>query len=867
MDTILYSKITKLDKKTEKINTAVKYNIVPYDYEWVIGSLNVDGSETSSSSRIRSEYIRVVGSEIITLSGNEKCLGVHFYASLKEHISYTSWDDGNVCIVPEGTGFIRILIRKTTTNSTITTNDIRTQVARCTITTYANCDELMNASEKVGNAEEITPIVIEGLNFVNNATEYTTASNYNTAYFPVKKGRPYLISCGPSSAQSSDAYFRFVFTENIPANGVGGTQIESLQASNEQIVTIENVPSQDGYLSLSYSKSVASLATIYITRINGLFSDFANLKDYIKWRGYHTLQPSEFTQGSIYEGKLYPTNTSCIATKDFHEVVEGEKVIIFNDLDTVGAWNIRITWYDASKNYLSQEGYKRDSRWYIPDDCKYYKFSISHLANKSDSSAEPTTPSALLLHPIQIANSMQLDAGTTDCKRLNDAEYDEIENTGYGYLHGDFILGTLYNGGIISNRSNRGRIVSKNIFRFDRDVALIPDEGYRFGLYFYDDSEEYVGGNGGFQPEPYIIPEGQRFRIAIQKGESAPTVCADIVEYIRAIKVSTKTHEIISKVIGETNLRKTTITGLNCPSSTRTYETSSNYITDYYYVDAGVQYNIGITMEAAAYVRYVFSDEVPANGVDGELIKELLYSAEETGSFIYTPDQKGYLGIVYHNSGPNEQVITARGIFNTKEDKKIPHGLKKIEYTGEPINPVHYFAAEYMFKLSDEVQMTGSPDGKNRTRQGATVYGDYLFVAYNGAEMITVYDMRTGKKVNNMTLYDTYQDGTHCNNLNFGYEKYDENDFFPLLYISGNATVGTCLVYRITVTEGVFAATLVQTITLPPLVEGETLNRHTLVDPVNKYLYIEGHTVAETRPTSDACKHRFVRFPLPTLAE
>ena len=200
------------------------------------------------------------------------------------------------------------------------------------------------------------------------------------------------------------------------------------------------------------------------------------------------------------------------------------------------------------------------------------------------------------------------------------------------------------------------------------------------------------------------------------------------------------------------------------------------------------------------------------------------------------------------------------------QSSRIPLNLKKYTYDGERIAIQKHVASEFLFDLTWEYPIIGD-DNKNRTRQGGTAYGDYLFVGYNGMENISVYDLRTGSHVYNIPISETYQTNFHCNNMNFGYEKYDPADEFPLLYIAANAADGYCDVYRIVKGENAWTATRVQRITLPELVSGQNRNRFCCVDKDYRYLYIEGTTSGTTGQFTDNDKHRFARYALPKLSE
>ncbi len=108
--------------------------------------------------------------------------------------------------------------------------------------------------------------------------------------------------------------------------------------------------------------------------------------------------------------------------------------------------------------------------------------------------------------------------------------------------------------------------------------------------------------------------------------------------------------------------------------------------------------------------------------------------------------------------------------------------------------------------------------------QDGALYGDYLF-RFQSDGFCRVFDARGLDNGNDTTLEVVGEfrlnpdDGIlpHSNAVVFGSEKWEETDEFPLLYSNvynnyqndRNRREGTCCVYRITHTHGVFDATLV----------------------------------------------------------
>ena len=124
------------------------------------------------------------------------------------------------------------------------------------------------------------------------------------------------------------------------------------------------------------------------------------------------------------------------------------------------------------------------------------------------------------------------------------------------------------------------------------------------------------------------------------------------------------------------------------------------------------------------------------------------------------------------------------------------------KYQGEKVSfKDNAFTSEVIGSLSSGVS----------SRQGGAVFGDYLFQFHNTLENIVVYNLKTKKNVQTLTL--TPISNHHAGSGGFGNEYYDSTDPFPILYISSmyeNRVYG----YRITGTEGSWAIETVQTITI-----------------------------------------------------
>lgn len=101
---------------------------------WELGAVNLNnGTEDSSTTRIRSPFIGILKNSVVELSGNAKCLIVLEYNSSKTYRSvHSDWNDGNKYTV-QNDGFIRIVVRKDTSNTTISSSDVATQAQRAKV--------------------------------------------------------------------------------------------------------------------------------------------------------------------------------------------------------------------------------------------------------------------------------------------------------------------------------------------------------------------------------------------------------------------------------------------------------------------------------------------------------------------------------------------------------------------------------------------------------------------------------------------------------------------------------------------------------------------------------------------------------------
>lgn len=123
--------------------------------------------------------------------------------------------------------------------------------------------------------------------------------------------------------------------------------------------------------------------------------------------------------------------------------------------------------------------------------------------------------------------------------------------------------------------------------------------------------------------------------------------------------------------------------------------------------------------------------------------------------------------------------------------------------------------------------------------QGADCHGDYLFQFVHSNSKVYIYNLEEKTLIDVAAL--SSNTNNHCNNVSFSNVYYNENDTFPLLYVSGSPseTYNHVQVYRIIRNEDKITLQKVQEIILPP---SSSKNQFywtgAVMDNKNNYMYI-----------------------------
>lgn len=160
------------------------------------------------------------------------------------------------------------------------------------------------------------------------------------------------------------------------------------------------------------------------------------------------------------------------------------------------------------------------------------------------------------------------------------------------------------------------------------------------------------------------------------------------------------------------------------------------------------------------------------------------------------------------------------------------------------------------------------------SHQSAARYRDYAFFVSKGRSRIGLFNLAEKKMVYTLNLKAVNGDTYHCNQCTFGVEKYEETDYFPLLYISQRAKSDErCFieVYRVfpLYNEDLsefdsFYIELIQTIYLPRMSSNNSLgNANCVIDASSNTMYTYSRNNNKKDENYNLCK--ITQFAIPDV--
>lgn len=219
------------------------------------------------------------------------------------------------------------------------------------------------------------------------------------------------------------------------------------------------------------------------------------------------------------------------------------------------------------------------------------------------------------------------------------------------------------------------------------------------------------------------------------------------------------------------------------------------------------------------------------------------------------------------NLNPNNILTYIQEISLPVVDFNNVIGLK-----GSVADGNNYFGEKIRFdnKYIHSVYASNSISG-----QSAAVYGDYLFIPKDKLTSISLYNLKEKRIVYTFNTGYTKDAIWHCNQSQFGIDKYDADDMFPLLWITvNNDENGRCswVAFRIipvlddeqNITS--FSIEQVQTIHLPAMTDENCLgNFNIAVDYDNKVFW--GYGRNNNQDAANNGFAHFAKFPIPALRD
>lgn len=167
-----------------------------------------------------------------------------------------------------------------------------------------------------------------------------------------------------------------------------------------------------------------------------------------------------------------------------------------------------------------------------------------------------------------------------------------------------------------------------------------------------------------------------------------------------------------------------------------------------------------------------------------------------------------------------------------------------------------------------------SSDGM--AHQSAACYGDYAFLISNKMINVSVFNMRNNTRIFDLRNQPPLGTGTiyHCNQACFGIQKYSEEDYFPLLYISQFQNKNNrCFiqVFRVLPTSAgtgqeftAFTFEKIQTIYFPVFTDENCLfYANAVIDTDNHFIYTYSYDRNSAAETYHLCKISKFNIPDP----
>lgn len=230
-----------------------------------------------------------------------------------------------------------------------------------------------------------------------------------------------------------------------------------------------------------------------------------------------------------------------------------------------------------------------------------------------------------------------------------------------------------------------------------------------------------------------------------------------------------------------------------------------------------------------------------------------------------------FIDLSKHNE-VNDSTATRKDGNNDNDGNDEDNGDKGDNNNSDPSTPTGILTSTKAYLYIDEI----STDGM--AHQSAACYGDYAFLISNKMINVRAFNMRNYSRIFDLKDQPPLGTGTiyHCNQACFGTQKYSEEDYFPLLYISQHQNKNNrsfIQVFRVLPTSAgsgqeftAFAFEKIQTIYFPILTDDNSLgNVNAVIDTDNHFIYTYSRNNNTAAGNYGKCK--ISKFNLPNALE
>lgn len=393
--------------------------------------------------------------------------------------------------------------------------------------------------------------------------------------------------------------------------------------------------------------------------------------------------------------------------------------------------------------------------------------------------------------------------------------------------------------------SQKYRVSNDDPMIFDRDLTISVATGFRFSYIPFVDGVAQSW--KGWYITSITIPKGTQFIIQIARVSEITSETADISEFLNAVTFSsgigtfTNKANTIETAIGISNIETVWEQGgIN-------YEGTQN--SDNARIRTGFL-NIGDSIDvnvANGYSAVIVQYDNSLKFLGGTSWKANQFEVQKI-------DNAAYFRAVLSRDMGSPTAISISEFTNISINNKfvnLGERVVNIEQTIERTDKggrYQYFGEKIPSKTNSfdfQRILTMSYDGNKGTSQDIDIFGNYLFVAFSGLNVIRVYSL-----IDNTLIAEMSVDVQHGTGIQFSSEYYDSNDALPLLY-DGGWLSNTINVIRITNDNDIWSASIVKTLVISDT-EGYYLAPS--IDSVNNIMYCYGYKLDVITPNDNAMK-------------